>query len=356
MMLSQKILSRPLKEKATSKSGLQQFRMDVIGAAKYVLPDATMSSERPDATCVARMKKAGIEGLPTGQELKQAMEVGLSLCIQESCSKTVSKYYTKMGHLLRLPYPTIFVENATVGILLKSDDGYVMTMRVYCDGIGLQPETIRFDMRTAFATKPDGDFSPSDYDAWNDEGSYAEIRNWEVRHEPGAAPSRFEKQLIDIKRNEPDVYKVFAEGNGFSVDHSPREISMTTLLEPSNIIAMFTMAAAEMLMFIHTKNITVHKYATRKKDFSSPVSKQLLAKFEYRILDIFRERESINNAKEIEDFMENSFRFAEERRAHMVAGHWKTIKGQIYWWSDHMRCRKNIDDVGYVAKDYRIRP
>ena len=81
----------------------------------------------------------------------------------------------------------------------------------------------------------------------------------------------------------------------------------------------------------------------------------ILKKFEYKIVDLFREKKGFGSMDDIQEFMRRASFTSSDRRAHIVEGHWKKIKGEFYWWSHHMRCRKNYHTLGFVDKQYELK-
>lgn len=114
----------------------------------------------------------------------------------------------------------------------------------------------------------------------------------------------------------------------------------------------------DILMFLNAPNVAKHQYRPTKRE-NGVVPRPLLPHYEYRVLDVFRERESFGSMREIYSFLQQTWFAKRERRAHMVKGHWKEfVRGGVkrsYWWSAHMRNRKNLESHGYVDKDYRLR-
>lgn len=108
----------------------------------------------------------------------------------------------------------------------------------------------------------------------------------------------------------------------------------------------------QILVFMNTKNVIKHEYKHTKKE-SSLIPKPLLPFYSYHILDIFREKKVFDGLENIKDFINSDKTNTEERRACIVRGHFKNRSTGIFWWSDFVRNKKNIDK-GFVDKDYKL--
>lgn len=108
----------------------------------------------------------------------------------------------------------------------------------------------------------------------------------------------------------------------------------------------------QVLLFMNATNVVQHRYLPTKKE-NSMVQKPLLPFYEYRVIDVFREKKEYKSLQEIFDYSnENSASI--QRRAHMVRGHFKSLHGKLHWWNPFMRCRKNVEEVGYIKKEYNL--
>lgn len=140
-------------------------------------------------------------------------------------------------------------------------------------------------------------------------------------------------------------------GEEFTVGHIKHSVDVHRELgfDYSTIIVAIVL---EILLFLNTKNVTKHTYLPNKKENCS-VPKPLLPFYSYHVLDIFREKKVFDGLENIKDFINSDKTNTEERRACIVRGHFKTRSTGIFWWSDFVRNKKNIDK-GYVDKDYRL--
>lgn len=117
-------------------------------------------------------------------------------------------------------------------------------------------------------------------------------------------------------------------------------------------------AYAEALLFLNVPNVRIHQYKPSRKE-NAMVPKSLLPWYEYKVLDVFREKEQYSSMKEIEDFAKEASKEKMERRMHIVRGHFKELRkgrpdARLVWWSAFTRCRKNLETVGIIDKDYHL--
>lgn len=129
-----------------------------------------------------------------------------------------------------------------------------------------------------------------------------------------------------------------------------------TLADMSNSIVVDTAEVYEMILFLNVGNKVTHHYVPSKKE-NSMVPKPLLPFYSYHVIDVFRDRKRFVSLTDVDSFMRELA--DDQRRAHMVRGHWKTYERnevhQIYWWNPFMRSRKNLETKGFVDKGYRLR-
>lgn len=121
-----------------------------------------------------------------------------------------------------------------------------------------------------------------------------------------------------------------------------------------NLCRTFVVVVCEILLFLNVKNTTIQKYIPTKKE-NSVIPKKMLPFYEYCILDVFRDRPIYTSLKSIEEDLSISDSEKIHRRAHLVTGHFKTLKTGLFWWNSFVRCRKNKDTIGSVDKDYRLK-
>jgi hypothetical protein len=125
---------------------------------------------------------------------------------------------------------------------------------------------------------------------------------------------------------------------------------------------VYLYVAMDVMLFMNVKNVIMHHYVPTKKE-NSIVPKPLLAKYDYRVLDVFGDVKRYDSLVQVVDHVIGSSRMAKDRRAHLVRGHFKEFKNGLfgnpklaglYWWNPFRRSRKNLETVGVVEKDYRL--
>lgn len=125
----------------------------------------------------------------------------------------------------------------------------------------------------------------------------------------------------------------------------------------NDAVINWSLAAAiqvmESLLFMNTKNVTMHTYSPTKREHT-PVPKPLRRHFTYRVLDLFHEVTKYNSLNGIVEHMASIYARRKELRTHVVRGHHKERKTGVFWWSDYTRCLKNRDTLGEIEKDYRL--
>lgn len=102
------------------------------------------------------------------------------------------------------------------------------------------------------------------------------------------------------------------------------------------------------LLQFNVANSRIHKYALTTRE-AAKIPKSMVAKYEYCIVDVWRERTTYHSLKDLEEFTE---RDTQERRAHLVIGHHKEINGKLWWWNPFVRNKKNAETEGVIIKDY----
>lgn len=133
--------------------------------------------------------------------------------------------------------------------------------------------------------------------------------------------------------------------------------------KPCRIGALIhTYVSMEVMLFMNVKNITVHQYVPTVKE-NNYVPKPLRSKYVYRVLDVFNDVVRYESLGQITDQLIHTGKTAEQRRSSLVRGHFKEFKNGLfgkeslaglYWWNIHRRNRKNRESVGEVEKDYRL--
>lgn len=113
----------------------------------------------------------------------------------------------------------------------------------------------------------------------------------------------------------------------------------------------FVLYLLELLLFLNTRNTVVQEYFPTKRELKRilPVN---VDKYVYRVIDIYRDKPVYKSLKEIEEGTVVSNEVSQQRRAHMVKGHFKKKKSGLFWWSSFLRCRNNANTKGIVKADY----
>lgn len=111
--------------------------------------------------------------------------------------------------------------------------------------------------------------------------------------------------------------------------------------------------ALEVLLYMNTVNKEVKIYKPTKNELKF-ISKPLHSKFEYWILDIFRNKKMPEKLSDLPGETNDDNAVRTQYRSHLVRGHHKKVKGKLYWWNSFTRCRKNAETVGVIEKDYRL--
>lgn len=113
---------------------------------------------------------------------------------------------------------------------------------------------------------------------------------------------------------------------------------------------------AETLLFLNVKNGEPQRYKASKTDIRGSFIPRVYEPYvDYRILDIYRRKEPI---KSLDDLLKRVVDLAKARaesRAHLVRGHFKTVRGDLYWWNPFMRNRHRLESHGFADKDYRLK-
>ncbi len=150
-----------------------------------------------------------------------------------------------------------------------------------------------------------------------------------------------EKWAIDFQMELPDGVKKDTAGLA-------EEAGSAALTDSAEIY--------EMILFMNISNKVTHQYVPSKRE-NSMVPKPLLPFYSYHIMDLFRDKKVFDSLADVDSFVRGTAE--DNRRAHMVRGHWKTYDRngvkKIYWWNPFMRSKKNLESKGFVDKGYRLR-
>lgn len=145
---------------------------------------------------------------------------------------------------------------------------------------------------------------------------------------------------------------VFNKDEEKPITHKPIHFGKELKEYNVDVSSFITALILEILLFLNTKNVTKHVYIPNKHENKSiPIN--VLPFYTYKVLDIFHEKKTYGSLKEVIDFTKENKNSYTERRACIVRGHFKNRSTGIFWWSDFVRNKKNIDK-GFVDKDYRL--
>lgn len=200
----------------------------------------------------------------------------------------------------KLPFDSIFIENSTGGILLRKFDESIVFTVVNADG-SLHPWQGIFNDELWSRGKTNGLLTTSIY------------REFLAQQPSKAIPGKDQSQeLVEVSRT-------------------------------------YIFLIMNALLYINTKNISLVPYRMSNHEASKKIPDSYRERFVYYVLDIFHNKKEYRSLEDVETYA--SVELTEMRRAHMVRGHFKTIRGVLYWWNSFLRCKKGN---GMIAKDYAV--
>lgn len=254
----------------------------------------------------------------------------------------------ELRDFVRLPFPSIFLENSTTGVLLEQVSERIFDM-TYCflgmDGYS-EAITTRIDTSIldssgetlAGVTKVYFDFN---------EHECLDFVDGEMRLSEGFLKREYNSYVVGDK-NGGRPYQFH------TIMDDPEEVEKHIRLQYLDHADEFIYPSIELLLMLNVTNSEQQRYRVSRKEAALyNVTPGFLSKYEYRILDLDRRQPVIRCMNDVMDFMDSG-RGSRERRAHLVAGHFKNRRGKLYWWRFHERCSRNKDTLGFVEKDYRV--
>lgn len=283
MLISQRIANDPNwlstgQPTKSSKQAIFDLRMKIVKAVKMIVPRELHDTDRD------------IQGL-------DRQIFGHSPPSKEESNKRL-KLYSKFG---RVPYPLLFVENHTGGVLLEQ----------------LAPDT--FHMYTAIDT--------------------GKIMYYHTR-------VKVLEDGIDAHTfwtvPEAEVKKVMAA----------RWENYLDLKQAATTVQVLSML--ELLLYVNTKNVMKHHYTPTKRENQS-VPKPLLPHYSYYVLDVFKERKAYVALQDVTADLCDPSKPVQARRAGLVMGHFKNRATGLFWWNNYVRNARNQEKLGYVDKDYEVK-
>lgn len=246
----------------------------------------------------------------------------------------------------RLPYPLMFVENETGGLLIErrrlsdadtmaalahrlstgSNEQYD-TMITLINKNGLI-EPARFLIRTDSCKDYPSDFYSSLPTNTNVYVNLSELMQYSSIIDMGKPASEMTQDEDEIWQQQFNQYLLGMAG-------------------------IFGMLLFEILLFMNATNTELVSYKASKNELKN-IPKVLHPKYEYKILDIYRTKKQYVNMDDVLVSINRPEHERQVRRAHLVRGHFCTRGDKLYWRRPHMRNRKNLEDVGFVDKDYSL--
>lgn len=112
--------------------------------------------------------------------------------------------------------------------------------------------------------------------------------------------------------------------------------------------------AMECLLYTNIANTRIPVYSPNKRELKA-VPKPFHPRYSYRVINIFRDRKEYHSLDDVGSLWDRSDAEVQQRRAHLVRGHFKRKNGKLFWWNAFMRNHKNLDTLGGVDKDYQLK-
>lgn len=300
----------------------------INSATKFFLNDEIATALTANLSAAERMKiamKMYSDSTSNALLSDHFRKVRSFTAISKEVLETVEKNLVVNADFLALPYPKMFIENGRFGVLIEADplDPYMWKVRNFAP-FYVSGGYFRVDVRKSLRVERGSVYlENADYYNVQERRPMASVRNGE--HTEVSRSTMAAKKMTEKAMNE------------FLGDE------VTGLL-----VGMFV------VFFTNMSNVRIHTYRMRKGEISKAIPNSLLPKYEYRVLDLFRERESLESFDDVKAFASGSSRAVRDRRAHLVRGHFKRKGGKLFWWNAHVRNRHNADTVGVVEKDYRV--
>ena len=282
MLVSQRIARDPAWLRTAhvtknSKQAVFDLRMKIVRAVKMIVPQELLDTDRP----LADLDKQIFGHTPPTKDESQ---------------RRLNLY----GKFSRPPYPLLFVENHTGGVLIEEQDDGSFDIHVvldtgrclfFCTNIRLSEEELNADTK------------------------------WRV----------------------PVEEVVAALGNRYDEYLKMKEMSdITTVI-----------GVVEMFLYVNTKNVVKHHYHPTKRE-NQAVPKPLLPHYSYRVLDVFKDRKQYISLEQITEDLCNPNKPPQARRAGLVMGHFKKRATGLFWWNTYIRNARNETTHGAIEKDYKV--
>ena len=217
------------------------------------------------------------------------------------------RLYDTWSEFARLPFKSIFIENATGGILVEEFPEYKICTLIYDNG-GIMPYDFYINNTLEV-----------------DQPTFGLL----IKKELTEAMATEQAKLPHDKANDP-YYSPYTE---------------------MHLVCSFTsMMVLNILTHINAVNTNITQYKPSNKERKGCVSNVFKESFVYNIVNIFTNKSpTFTSLKQVEDL--SAMKTTSRARAHMVRGHFKKRSTGLYWWNPFLRCKHN---PGYVEKIYLL--
>lgn len=285
-------------------------KTDIINSVKFIIPKDLMNLRCSDGDLSLDINtvNASFEShIPVNSD-KDFFDYD---CISnKDFDKNINTWVT---YGTKMPFPLMFLENDTGGILLKQNDGYIDCIYILTEG------TVVGVIAKIF---------PNSFTE-----EYIKERKLPINF-IGNKLMHSALQFCCIKENHDKI-----------TDQQERLVlSYSANVKLMKIVTVITL---QILSFINARNIKQITYKPTKKE-TSKIPNSFKRKYEYTTIDIFRERKEYHS---LEEFVNSSSHVdRKEIRAHLVRGHFKHKKNGVFWWNSFIRNNKNTNVL--KAKDY----
>ena len=264
----------------------------------------------------------------------------------------------------RLPFPSIFIENETGGVLIEFgkfesthpiDDETYLINRVNRQSTidkGLEHRIV-YDTRL-ITINEQGGISPI-YVLLNTvnlaklgEERYNETNLFPSTVAVQSTDQEIQQVLFSFQKPSDEVLIKLP-----TLEDKVKYVMHCAISFFKQIMMISYYSLMETLLYLNASNTEIVTYKPSKKELAGVV-KVLHKHFEYKVLDIYRSKKSYESINDIMAFIGGSEETRTVRRAHMVRGHFCTRGDKLYWRRPHMRSRKNLSEVGFISKDYNL--
>lgn len=286
------------------------LKRDIINSVKFIIPRDLMNLYDDD-----NLVKTDIN-LVNGSFEKCESRINENNifdfnCITESDYDKNVRTWATYG--TKLPFPIVFLENQTGGILLKQYEKYIEVTYLLEKGITCEVRARIF------------------MDSFSDE-----LINKRA----------FPVEYIGNKVAEDNLHHLKNRGPKYN----PTDVEVFRFqghLTSTKIMNVITIIALQIISFINSGNIKHIHYKPTKKEIDK-IPTPFKEKYEYTTIDIFRERKVYHSLEEL--IQSTSSVENKEIRAHIVRGHFKHKKNGVFWWNSFIRNNKGVSIP--KTKDY----